>query len=310
MKKYFRFLLDSKNFDSDIIKEWRVVSLKAMEDKEKTYTIGDYSYKRAAGEALFNKRHTAQELEYLKLQMGNDEFSTQYQQEPQVSEAGYFEKVYFKTIPIFECKSNANLYIFVDNAQSLNSAADNRAITLIACENNGEEVRYIVKDCLYGIWSEEQTIENIITLMYENPSAKVYIESDGGGLTLERLLNAEIVRFNTRAKAKGQNAIINQVKCYTPSRKISKVEKIKALRPYYNTGALVFLHNARGLGQIQKELLSFNPAKPYRKDDCIDTIASAIMHEEVRAPFISPPRKERTLSDRERFYKPRATWNI
>ncbi|TLD79832.1 hypothetical protein LS68_009165 [Helicobacter sp. MIT 05-5293] len=274
------FLLSEKNFERSIIEQWQQISLKALNDKEESYSIGEYSYQRAAHTALFPLRHTKEELERLRLQMGNDEFSTQYQQDPQVSEAGYFEKVYFKTIPSYECSAQ-NLYIFVDNAMSLNANADNRALVLIGVESYQEAVRYVVRDCLCGIWSEEETLKELISLMYDNPTAKVYIESEGGGLTLERLLENEIVRFNFNAKSSGKNAIINSVKCYTPSRKISKVEKIKAIRPYYNTGFLVFLHNARGLKQIKKELFSFNPAKPFRKDDCIDAIASAMMHDEV-----------------------------
>ncbi len=262
--------------------------------------------------------------------MGNDEFSTQYQQEPIASEAGYFEKVYFKTIPAFECSAQ-NLYIFVDNAISLNTAADNRAIVLVGVESYKDSMRYVVRDCIYGIWSEEQTIANdnaislntaadnraivlvgvesykdsmryvvrdciygiwseeqtianLLDMMSQNPQAKVYIESDGGGLTLERLLQNELVKTNNELKSQDKPPITNDIKCYTPSRKISKVEKIKALRPYYNTGYLVFLHNARGLAQIQKELFSFNPEKPFRKDDCIDAIASACAHSEIVAP--------------------------
>lgn len=277
------YLLDKRHFSEESIKQWQVFSLKALETTDKTYQIADYSYFRQAGEPLFPSKHSAEQLESLRLQMGNDEFSTQYLQEPIVSEAGYFEECYFKTIPSYEV-GNTNDYIFVDNAMSVKASADNRAISLIGIERITELERYIVKDCIFGIFSEEETISHIIELMLLSPNAKVYIESDGGGLTLERLLNKEIVRINAEMKRLNKNTIKNQVECYTPSRKIHKVDKIKAIRPYYNTGSLVFLHTARGLNQIKKELLSFNPAKPFRKDDCIDTIASCIIHEDTHAP--------------------------
>lgn len=298
------FLLDEKHFESEIISAWKQVSLKAINEKEEVYTFRDFTYTRKAKEALFDKRHTLSELEFLKNQMGNDEFSTQYQQEPLVSEAGYFEKDFFKTIPPYEC-STQNLYIFVDNAISLNSSADNRAIVLLGVESYKEALRYVMRDCVYGIWSEEQTIEALIGVMFENPSAKVYIESDGGGLTLERLLLNEIVKVNAKHKEQGKNLIINQIKCYTPSRKIPKVEKIKAIRAYYNTGYLVFLHNARGLSQIKKELFSFNPSKPFRKDDCIDALASAINHSEVKSPA---PVQHKSVQKRGLSH--RVSWNI
>ncbi len=306
------FLLDKKNFESDIINEWKQISLKAINKQKETYTIGDYSYIREPNTPLFPQRHSLKELEFLRLQMGEDEFSTQYLQEPMVSEAGFFELAYFKEIPSYECQ-NQNLYIFVDSALSLNANADNRAIVLIGVENYENTLRYVVRDCVFGIWEESQTIQELISLMLDNPKAKVYIESDGGGLTLERLLLSELVRVNNQRKINAQSQITNTIKCYTPSRKISKVEKIKALKPFYNTGFLVFLHNARGLGQIKKELLGFNPAKPFRKDDCIDCIASCVAHSEVIAPSFGAKAKESKSPIerlRQKARSQRVAWNF
>lgn len=277
------FLTNEQYFSKEIIQSWRIEKLSALNKSSQIYEIGDYSYKREANTALFPQRHSLQELENLKQQMGEDEFSTQYLQEPQVSESGYFEAAYFKAIPPYELGRHES-YIFVDNAQSLNEKADNRAIVVVAVEHYKEHVRYVCKDCFYGIWSEEQTLQELISAMRDNPSAKVFIESDGGGLTLFRLLEVELVKVNTQLKQRQQELILNEYKTYTPSRKIAKVEKIKAMRPFYNTGFLVFLHNARGLGQLKKELLAFNPQKPFRKDDCIDALASAMAHPEVLPP--------------------------
>ena len=90
----------------------------------------------------------------LRLQLGEDEFETQYQQEPQASEAGYFESIYFKEIPSYEISETKD-YIFVDSALSLNESADNRAIVVVGLENYQNSTRYIVKNCLFGIWNEE-----------------------------------------------------------------------------------------------------------------------------------------------------------
>ena len=306
------FLLDKKNFESHIIDEWKQISLKAINKERETYTIGDYNHIREPNTPLFPQRHNNKDLELLKLQMGEDEFSTQYLQEPMVSEAGFFELAYFKEIPSYECQ-NQNLYIFVDSALSLNANADNRAIVLIGVENYENTLRYVVRDCVFGIWEETQTIQEIISLMLDNPKAKVYIESDGGGLTLERLLLSELVRVNNQRKINAQSQITNTIKCYTPSRKISKIEKIKALKPFYNTGFLVFLHNARGLAQIKKELLGFNPAKPFRKDDCIDCIASCVAHSEVIAPSFGAKAKESQSPIerlRQKARSQRVAWNF
>ncbi|MFQ6341369.1 hypothetical protein [Campylobacter sp. VTCC 70190] len=278
------FLLDERNFEKNIIAKWKIIKLEALNDEEKIYQIGDFYYKRAINEPLFPLKHNLEQLKELKLQMGEDEFSTQYQQEPQAKEAGFFESVYFKEIPSYEINEN-NEFVFVDNATSLESDADNRAIVVIALDRMDNKERYIVKDCFYGIWDEEKMLFMLIEVLIKYPKAKCFIENDGGGIILYRLLQKELIKVNEKLKRTGQNIITNEIKNYSANRKLSKVEKIKALKPYYNTGFLCFLNTAKGLGQIKKELLSFNPAKPFRKDDCIDCIASALVNEEVKAPY-------------------------
>lgn len=297
------FLLDERHFEKEIINQWQIITLEALNEKENTYKIADFSYKRAKNEPLFSKRHNLEELKTLRLQMGDDEFSTQYLQIPQAKEAGFFEEIYFKEIPNYELGANEE-YIFVDNAQSMNVKADNRAIVVLGVENYKESVRYVVKNCFYGIWDEEDTIKHLIQTLITYPKAKCFIESDGGGLTLNRLLLKEIVRVNETLKSANKELITNTIKVYTPSRKISKVEKIKALKPYYNTGYLVFLNKAYGLAQIKKELLAFNPEKPFRKDDCIDCIASALNHSEV----VPPPKENTQILIKER--KKEFRWRI
>ena len=266
------FLLNEREFDKDIINQWKQVSLKAIEKKDMTYTQGDFSYFRKKGEALFPQRHTEAQLEHLRLQMGNDEFCSQYLQEPLITSGGYFDEQYFSYIWGYEI-GKVNTYIFVDNALSLKSSADNRALCVVSVESYNQNVRYIVQDVLFGVWSEENTIKHILELKSQYKTAKTYIESEGGGLILHRLLLSELAKFNQKAKEQGLEILSEDIFCYTPSRKISKVDKIKAMRPFYNTGLLVFNHNARGLEQFKKELFSFNPDKPFRKDDCIDACA-------------------------------------
>lgn len=283
------FLLNPREFDNESIKAWKHIKLVALNKEKEVYALDDFTYEREANEPLFAKKHDIEALHSLRLQLGEDEFETQYQQEPQASEAGYFESIYFKEIPSYEISETKD-YIFVDSALSLNESADNRAIVVVGLENYQNSTRYIVKNCLFGIWNEEETIKFLIETMLQFNKAGVYIESDGGGITLNRLLQREIVLINERLKRQDKAIISNDINVYVASRKVAKVEKIKALRSYYNTGFLVFLHGASGINQIKKELLSFNPEKPFRKDDCIDCIASCIAHKDCLPPALKTDR--------------------
>lgn len=300
------YLLDEKNFDERIIKQWTQISLEALNKDEITYNAGGFSYTRGAGEPLFPQRHSKDELDFLRKQMGEDEFSSQYQQVPQASEAGFFVLENFKTIASYEQRAQ-NEYIFIDNATSLNVKADNRAIDVIGCEKTEQNLtRYVLKDCFFGIWDEEKTCENIIEAMLKYPKAKVFIEREGGGEVLERLLQKAIVAVNDKLKREGKAIISNSITIYTANRRISKVEKIKALKPYFNSGHLVFLQSAQGLSQIKKELLAFNPEKPFRKDDCIDALASCVGSSEVSAP----PLKDYSPQANARIYGGGMSWRI
>ncbi len=169
-----------------------------------------------------------------------------------------------------------------------------------------QSARYCVLDCFCGIWSEEDTINHILQAKQQYPQAKTYIESEAGGLVLHRLLMVELVKFNQQAKEHNKPLLNDYVYCYTPSRKVSKVEKIKAMRPYYNTGFLVFSHACQNQEQLKKELFSFNPDRPYKQDDCIDALASCLNHSEVKAPFA--PKQE--ITQGRNPFKPRPTWRV
>lgn len=67
-----------------------------------------------------------------------------------------------------------------------------------------------------------------------------------------------------------------------------------------------FKKGLKRLSSNKKELLSFNPEKPFRKDDCIDCIASALNHNEV----IAPPKESQTLITKERTQKKTIQWRI
>ncbi len=298
------FLQSEREFDKETIRKWKIIQLKALNENQETYKIKDFEHTREKDTPLFEAKHNKEQLEALRLQMGNDEFSSQYQQDPVVSSGGYFDPQYLKKVFAHEL-GEMNTYIFVDNALSLSQNADNRAIVVVGVENYTESVRYIVLDCFFGIWCEEETIKHILAAKEKYKDAKTFIESDGGGLVLYRLLLVALARHNQQAKENNKELLNDEIICYTPSRKISKVDKIKAIRPFFNTGFLVFSHSSNNTEQIEKELFSFNPDKPFKKDDCIDALASAITHESVQAPI----KREIKTSYNARSYA-KSTWRI
>lgn len=277
------YLLDEKNFDENIIKQWQVIKLEALNKEPQHFKGINFEYFRKENEPLFPQKHDLKALGDLKKQMGDDEFSGQYQQVPQASEAGFFDALNFKIIPSYE-QGFQNEFIFIDPALSVQTKADDRAITCMGVEMGEKMPRFVFKDCFFGVFDEVKLCEQIIEMMIKYPQASVFIEKEGGGLIIERLLQKAIIETNEKLKRQGTPIISNAINLYSANRKISKVEKIKALKSYYNTGNLVFLQNASGLNEAKAQLLAFNPEKPFRKDDIIDTIASCVCSESVFTP--------------------------
>ena len=70
------FLLSQSN-------EWELLSLPAIAEFEETIALGNgHQHRRQVGEALSPEREPLHVLEALKLQIGSDAFSAQYQQAP------------------------------------------------------------------------------------------------------------------------------------------------------------------------------------------------------------------------------------
>ncbi|EDP2965554.1 hypothetical protein FW107_07520 [Campylobacter jejuni] len=286
--------------------DWFYVNLQAINIEKTYYNFGKFSYEREANEALFSKKHSLENLEKLKISMGIVDFNAQYQQNPEVSEAGEFLKENLSFINDFDLPEQ-NLYILIDPAESTKKTADDRAITCngLSIEENGLEL-LITYDCFYAKWDLENFISNTLEMMMKYPGAPVLIEQAGGGITFSSELEKAIIRINTKFKNENKATINNTIIRFTPNRRISKNEKIMALKPYYNTGCYKIRANANGKEQIIKEFLAFNPLKTSNTDNCIDTIANMF----ALSSFIKPKDNTKKQIIIQRHKQVRKTWRI
>lgn len=280
------------------------IELKALEEEPKTYIINDFCYERKANEPLHPLQHSLDELERLRVTMGNDGFMTQYQQDPRVSIAGFFEVDRLKELQNYELPTH-NEYIIIDPAESTSKTADNRAITCMGVWSENGEISYAIKDCLFGKWELDESIQNIINMMYEYPNAKVFIEPMGGGITLKRELEKAVVKQNAKLLSSGKNPLKNTIDSLkVDKQKNAKNERIMALKLYINTGNLAMRYDAKGKEQIIKELNAFNPERKANEDNCIDTVALCVANTHTLKPY------EIKQNATNKSYKRKTTWNI
>lgn len=297
------YLLNPRNVPEETIREWKILKLQALNKEREVWEIGGFRYEREAREPLFVGKHNLEQLEYLKGEMGEDDFMTQMQQEPQPNESGFFEIENFRGIPSYEV-GECRDYILVDTAESLSAKADDRAITAVGVDMWNNLPRYILKDCYAGIFDEEVLCEKIIEVMLKYPKAQCFIEGTGGGLIIARILDKKILETNNKLKEQGKEIITNDVKTYPTIKTISKMQKIGAIKPYLNTGHLRYLNTASGVEKIKKQMGSFNPEKPHRKNDCLDTLATAVYLSEITPSFSVKK------SEGMKRYNTKKTWRI
>lgn len=254
--------------------DWEFFTLRALESLPTTYDFGDFHYERPALEPLFEEHENIEQLEKMRRAMGETKFATQYQQDPEVSDAGHFNESWFGEVSEFEVPEQ-NRFIKIDPAMSTKDNADNRAIDVVGYHVDDKEWEHkVLWDCWYGTWGLDEFVDYIIMAMVNYPDASVLLESSGGGLLVSQMLKKEILRRNVQLKEMGKAMIKNTITVYTPSNKVSKNQKIMAGFIEWETGRCKFRRGANGIEQMKKEYLRFDPDKEHNRDDCIDAFHS------------------------------------
>jgi hypothetical protein len=236
------------------------------------------------------------------------EFKRQYFQDAEVSETGHFNKDDITYLADSELPPMYQ-YILVDNAESLETSADDRGIVVVGkAENIDMTVRTIVLDGRNGKWDVYGTCENIIHLMLKFPKAPVLIEGAGAGITLGKVLKKEIMIYNTKAQMEGRVQITSSVSVYKPSNQMSKNANIKLMTAPLEHHLLQFYKFMDGdfLKQLIKEILKFNPEIKHNTDNCIDPLSkSFVLSECSPKPFDKPKQQEKRRSKKK---SNRSTW--
>lgn len=284
---------------------WMEVKLQALNAQKTYYEFGRFSYTREQNEPLWIEYEDFEALMRAKKEMGYN-FDVQYQQDPAISEFGFFKKEAWTWINDFDIPLQ-NLYIMIDPAMSKKEQSDNRAITCNGLSiNERKEEQLIVMDCDFGVWDLEQFVAHIISMMMQYPKALVLLEEQGGGIIIDQALRKEILMRNAKARQIGLPLITNGIVTYKQPITISKNQKIMALQTYYHTGALKFRQTGRGMEQAQKEFLAWRPDIEHNKDDVIDTIASVLLLDGTK----TAPKNTKALDARLEHRQKRPTWRI
>lgn len=289
------------------------ISIEALNKEPKVYEYKDFRYERAANEPLAPDKHSLEKL--LEMEESSPvDFATQYQQHPKRDNVGFFtEKEDIRYIAERDIPPQ-ELYIIVDNAESMKKTSDNRAIGVLGYSVDFDTQRelFVLHDLSFGIYDEDKTMEEIIRFMIKFET-DVYIENKAAGITLARLLIKKIVEVNAKLRSKGESIIKNEVHTFSPKRSVSKQQKIKAGKNYTKSGYFRISTECDKLGvqQLISECKSFDPNSTTNDDNCLDVSIGAVSLDFMESKETGRPAKQKA-NDREeiRKKKNKKTWRF
>jgi len=279
--------------------KWTHINLTGIEDKEQVYEFMEFYYKRPANEPLNNHFETVEMLESQKSSM-NEKWYSQYMQDPKTVESGYAIEDDFTYVATWELEED-NKCISIDPAQSIKQTADNRAISVVGVSENIKKVElFNVYGTWFGKWTNDEFVDQIITVMIDNPRVPVFMESSGGGILTEQNLRKKIKEVNAQRKQEHKEIITNKITLFNPKTSISKNTKIEdSIDTYLKNNQIRFVKGGTGQEQVKKEYKAFHPEKDSKQDDCIETIANVCINDFIVAKRAKTPKKQNIEDQRQ-----------
>jgi hypothetical protein len=234
--------------------DWEVITLPAIAEKDEEF--------RKEGEALWANHYTLENLNQTKLDIGNYEFQSQYQQNPVNRETQIFKPEMFRYIELEEVRNKiTSCYITIDSALSKKKNSDSTGVTINWVDN--DNVWYLKA---YKVKVDPTELIQLIFDLH-----KVY-KPTAIGLE-ETTMTQAIAPFLDVEMAK-RNIFPNVVPLKHGG--VNKEVRIKGLLPRYDRG---HIYHIKGLcNDLERELLRF-PASAH--DDVMDSLAYQVFLAEV-----------------------------
>ena len=237
--------------------EWLCIELPAIAETQKDYMLFDKLYKtRKVGNILHPRMEGQKELETIKSELGEYNFSAQYQQNPVALDGNMIKQKWLKYFKIEQIitlynKDNLPYYISIDCASGLGTENDFTAIAIFTIQN---EKFYLVN--MFRLKIPYPDLKNkIIELIDKYKPKAVLIEDKSNGSSMIQDLNTQ---YN----------IIIPIK---PTK--SKELRVNDILTTFEAGNLLIAQAQNWTEELESELLSFPACK---HDDQVDTISQFI----------------------------------
>jgi predicted phage terminase large subunit-like protein len=243
--------------------EWTVLSLPAIAEFEETIPLGDgRAHRRALGEALSSEREPVHVLEALKLQIGSDAFSAQYQQAP-VPPGGAMVKRHwvkrYRDLPL-ECDQ----YLTLQSWDTANKGGPDNDWSVCTTWLVTHDMRWYLLD----VWRRRVDYPALKAAVRDLArtweASRVLVEDAGAGTSLVEELRGRV------------SGII-------PVRPTGdKASRMAVASAKFEAGQVLFPERATWLPDLEAELFAFPGS---RHDDQCDSISQALFDKNVPFPM-------------------------
>jgi predicted phage terminase large subunit-like protein len=243
------------------------------------YTLEDFTFLRAPGEALHPERYSIEMMQNYKNNMPPRTWSALYQQNPVPDEGMYFQKDWVKYESVSPQLYNRNVYQAWDFAWGEKNHNDYTVgVTLIQDENNHLHLVDIVR-IKADTFAVATAVMNFVLKWGGEKTAPLTLGFEDGAIW--------------RGVKPFFHSLMNEHKVYPPYEELKaltdKMARARALQGRMQQGRVWFPQEAGWTGTVVQELLRF-PAGAH--DDIVDALAHAVNLCVEKSPKLGrqPPR--------------------
>ena len=247
--------------------EWEVLNLPAIAEADKDIPISATEFhRRKAGDALSPAREPIAVLENLKLQLGSDAFSAQYQQMPVPPGGAMIKRHWIQRYT--DLPPQGERFLILQSWDTANKGGPENDFSVCTTWVVTRNRRWYLID----VWRKRVDYPKLKaaaqSLAAGRKARRVLVEDAGAGTSLVQEL---------RGKVTGIVAV-------RPDR--DKISRMAVVSAKFESGLVFFPERAPWLADFEAELFAF-PGSKY--DDQCDSVSQALTEENCRFPMsISP----------------------
>ena len=258
---------DLTGFVQSLSDDWTVLSLPAIAEIDEDVPISEGKvYHREAGEALSSEREPLAVLETLKLQLGSDAFSAQYQQAPAPPGGAMIKRHWIQRYSDLPPQQDRLFLVQSWDTASKGGPENDFSVGTTWWVTKGKQW-YLV-----DVWRKRVDYPElkaaVQNLAFRFRAQRVLVEDAGAGTSLVQEL---------RGKVSGIIAV-------RPDG--DKVSRMAVVSAKFEAGQVFLPERASWLADFEAELFAFPGS---RNDDQCDSVSQALSEQNVRFPLnISP----------------------